>query len=144
MIAVDANVAAKWFLPEPGSEEASRLLQPATLLLAPELIRVEVAAAITRKLRRQELSEAKATEAYAAWRNSLAQGAVKLIRDEELLDEAVELSHRLRHALQDCLYLACAVRHDIPLVTADRALRNRAGPVYGAVQLLAGTEVNGP
>ena len=142
MMVVDASVAAKWVLPESGSDEAGRLLQPPAVLLAPELLRVEVAAAITRKLRQQELSEQKTAEAYAAWRKTLAQGTVQLLPDEELLDEAVELSRRLRHALQDCLYLAVAIRHDIPLVTADRTLRNRAAPVYANVRLLTDSQAH--
>ena len=34
--------------------------------------------------------------------------------------EAVDLSTGLKHALQDCLYLAAARRFDVPLITADR------------------------
>jgi predicted nucleic acid-binding protein len=38
MIVVDASVAAKWFLPETGSEEATQLLSGANKLIAPDLI----------------------------------------------------------------------------------------------------------
>jgi predicted nucleic acid-binding protein len=45
LIVVDASVAAKWFLPEADSEAAGRLLTGRRKLLAPDLIRIEVAAA---------------------------------------------------------------------------------------------------
>ena len=46
MIVIDANVAAKWLLPEPGSEAAVALQEGPQQLFAPDLIRLEVAAAI--------------------------------------------------------------------------------------------------
>jgi predicted nucleic acid-binding protein len=54
MIVVDANVAAKWYLPELGSEAALELMDGASPLFAPDLIRLEVLAAITRCVRTGE------------------------------------------------------------------------------------------
>src|SRR5262249_17520559 len=51
MIVLDASVAAKAYLEEPGSDEAIALLTGRENLLAPELIRVEVAAALLRRVR---------------------------------------------------------------------------------------------
>jgi predicted nucleic acid-binding protein len=50
MIVVDASVAAKWFLPEKGSSAALALQEGPSQLAAPDLIRMEVAAAITKAL----------------------------------------------------------------------------------------------
>ena len=51
MIVIDASVAAKWFLPEIGSDEAVKLQEGTAELIGPELIRMEVAGAITRRVR---------------------------------------------------------------------------------------------
>lgn len=42
MIVVDASVALKWFLIEPGAEEARRLVETEIMLLAPDLLVAEV------------------------------------------------------------------------------------------------------
>ena len=42
MIVVDACVAAKWFLPEPFSDVAERVLLEAEVRIAPEHLLVEV------------------------------------------------------------------------------------------------------
>jgi predicted nucleic acid-binding protein len=50
MTVVDASVAVKWYFPEPGAEAAESVGLGSEELVAPALIRVEVAAAITRKV----------------------------------------------------------------------------------------------
>lgn len=62
--------------------------------------------------------------------------------DRDLLSDAVELAAELKHALQDCLYLAAARRFDVPLITADRSFRDRAFPFDKRVALLHGCEGN--
>lgn len=44
----------------------------------------------------------------------------------ELLPAAERLSLDLRHPLPDCLYLALAVRENVPFITADRPLEEAA------------------
>ncbi|MFP5404778.1 MAG: type II toxin-antitoxin system VapC family toxin [Gammaproteobacteria bacterium] len=63
MIVIDASVATKWFLPEADSEQAAALLQIGEKLFAPELIRIEVASAITRRARLGELPPEHASAA---------------------------------------------------------------------------------
>ena len=53
---VDASVAAKWYLPEEDSDKALALLGMPLQLFAPSLIKLEVCAAITRRVRVQELN----------------------------------------------------------------------------------------
>jgi predicted nucleic acid-binding protein len=140
MMALDASVIAKWFLPEPGSREAAALLEPSQAFLAPQLLCIEVPAAITRKWRTRELPEATVRNALAEWDATQNAGVVTLVPDDEVLEEAAELSLRLRHALQDCLYLAVASRYRIPLVTADRTFHERASPSHPNVRLLPGCQ----
>jgi predicted nucleic acid-binding protein len=142
MIVVDANVAVKAYIEEAGSEAASELLTGTTRLLGPELIRVEVAGAICRRVRRRELEPAEAEARCQHWLAELDKGLFNLSSDRELLPEAIALSTKLKHSVQDCLYLAVAIRGNAPLVTADRPFHDRARPWYKKVSLLKGCEKN--
>lgn len=120
MIVLDANVAAKWYLNEPGSDEAAQFLTASTPLLAPALIRTEVTGAVVKNYRKGLLPLDKARAACELWQADLKAGALTLFPDEELLAEAIEVALQIRHTLQDCLYLTVAARFDAPLITADR------------------------
>ncbi|OHC81211.1 MAG: hypothetical protein A3G73_01560 [Rhodospirillales bacterium RIFCSPLOWO2_12_FULL_67_15] len=58
IVVVDASVAAMWFLPEPHSESAALLLDAKCELIAPDLMRLEVANALAQAARagRSELA----------------------------------------------------------------------------------------
>jgi predicted nucleic acid-binding protein len=142
MIAVDASVAAKGLLPEPGQAEADALLRGTSGLLAPALIRLEVAAAITRRGRTAAMPDEEVRERYRNWIALLQDRAVVLLPDEELLDQAADLAILLKHPLQDCLYLAAAQRHKVPLITADPKFQQRAVTLFPDVTLLPGSQVN--
>jgi predicted nucleic acid-binding protein len=137
MIVVDASVAVKWFFPEPGADEAQQLLQGPEKLIAPALIRLEVLAAITRKVRLQELPIEDARTACDLWSRALATGALTLTPDQRHLPRAIELAFDIRHPLQDCLYLAVAEYNTGTLVTADPKFAERAARSYAAVRLLS-------
>jgi predicted nucleic acid-binding protein len=142
MIVLDASVAVKPYLEEAGSEAATELLAGTARLLAPELIRLEVAGALCRRVRNNELNAADAEMRCQHWLAELNKGLFALTPDRDLLAEAVALSTKLKHALADCLYLAVAIRSHAPLVTADRAFHERARPLYKKVTLLNGCEGN--
>jgi predicted nucleic acid-binding protein len=142
MTVIDASVAAKWYLPEAGSDEAARLLANPQRLFAPLLIRIEVTAAILRQYRKGEITESRAVEACDEWLRALADDTVTLVPDDELFADGRRLAQELRHPFQDCLYLACANRLSLPLLTADPKFHKRASPAYPRVQLLAGVQAN--
>jgi predicted nucleic acid-binding protein len=104
MIVIDANVAAKWYMPERGTEAALELLDSPEQLYAPELIRLEVLAAITRRVRKDESTVEEARSMRHDWFKHLHEGAVWLIPESDVLQDATELSMNVRHTLQDCLY----------------------------------------
>jgi predicted nucleic acid-binding protein/plasmid stability protein len=130
VIVVDASVAAKWIMVEPGTPAANELLAGDDLLLAPDLAAVEVAAAITRKGRLGELEAGEAARLVGIWRSWLDRGVVALVSSTELIELAADWAIRLHHPLQDCLYLALAARHQVELVTADQAFLRRIGNSY--------------
>lgn len=142
MIVLDASVAAKAYLEEIGSDEAIGVLACQEKLLAPELIRVEVCAALCRRVRRGELEAEEARVRCDHWLGRPQKGLFTLTPDRDLLSNAVQLATELKHAVQDCLYLAAARRHDVPLITADRSFRDRAVPYDARVALLQSCEGN--
>ena len=111
---VDASVAAKWVLEEAGSESARRLFR--ARLQAPELLLVECASILWKKVRLGNLTE----EGAAARLEALSQGPVLLVSGRELIKPALRLAVDLSHPVYGCLYLALAVERGLPLVTADR------------------------
>jgi predicted nucleic acid-binding protein len=142
MMVLDASVAVKPYLEEAGAEAATELLTGTTKLLAPDLIRVEVAGALCRRVRLGELDAAEAELRTQHWLNELDKGLFILTPDRDLLPEAVALSTKLKHPLPDCLYLAVAIRSHAPLLTADRGFHERARPLYKQISLLAGSGKN--
>ena len=105
MIVVDASVAAKWVLFEPDHQKARGLLAGGDPLCAPALIRVEVAAAISRKLRLGDATRQQALASMATWERLLASGTLALTPDDLDLPEAFRFALEIGHPLQDCLYL---------------------------------------
>jgi predicted nucleic acid-binding protein len=144
MIVIDANVAAKWLLPEAGTEAALALQEGPDQLFGPELIRLEVAAAIAGRVRAQvnPLPAEDAVNRYRRWLSLLDRAVITLIPESELLDQAVDLAIQVRHSLQDCMYLAAARRLGAPLITADHPFHKRASSHFPEVQLLPGCERN--
>ena len=142
MIVLDASVAVKPYLEEAGAEAATELLAGQEKLLAPELIRLEVAGALCRRVRQGELEAGEAEVRSQHWLAELDKGLFTLTPDRDLLPEAIALATKLKHPLADCLYLAVAIRYHAPLITADRVFHERARPLYKQVTLLPGCEKN--
>lgn len=142
MIVLDASVAVKAYLEEAGAEAATELVAGPHKLLAPELIRLEVAGALCRRVRQDELDAGEAEARCQHWLAELDKGLFRLTPDRELLPEAIALATKLKHPLHDCLYLAVAIRAHSPLITADHAFHERVRPLYRKISLLAGCEKN--
>ncbi len=109
---LDASVAIKWVLKEPGSDEAERILGRS--LFAPDLFQTEIGHVLTKRVRRAELSEEQALTGYRQ-----VVSLVPLIPARPLGQTAFELSLELHHAIHDCYYLAAAQQSESPLITAD-------------------------
>lgn len=112
-IVVDASVALKWVLDEPGHQAADALLDEE--LVAPALWLVEAANALWRRARRGELTHEEARERLVELGN--APVATSPIEDD--LFAAAALASALGHPVYDCLYLAAAIREGSYVVTAD-------------------------
>ena len=113
---VDASVAIKWVVQEPGSDLARTLAGAA--LEAPDLIFTECANILWKKARIGDLDKGEAEARLEA----LLRVPVRLALDRDLLKPALHLAVELGHPVYDCLYLALAQVRNLPLVTADNRL----------------------
>jgi predicted nucleic acid-binding protein len=111
----DASVIVKVLTEEAMTGEALAAVIAESDRLAPDLLMVEVASALSKKARYFGLPRPAIDDALAALPDILTDQVSSL----ELLPLALDLSIELRHALQDCIYLALAIERDCPLITDD-------------------------
>jgi len=90
--------------------------------VAPELILVEAAHALHRKVQRGVLSVA---ESDALWED-MRRTPLDLLCAEEHMAAAREMARRLKLSVYDALYAAVAAHLGAPLFTADEALARAA------------------
>jgi predicted nucleic acid-binding protein len=121
-VVVDASMAYPWFTNDPDSRGALRLLEAESILLAPDLMAVEVTNAWWKKLRRGEM---EITDIDQAVTRLLALD-INWIAAASLLRPAVRLAAELGHPVYDCVYLALAASRSAALATADERLRRGA------------------
>lgn len=125
MLVVDTSVAIKWVVSEDGVD-----LEPDTAialsilergLIAPDLIAAEFGNALWKKVSRQEIGFAQATEAM-----DILPTIVSFLPVEPYAKRALEIAVQLDHPVYDCFFIAVAEAHATSLVTADRRLVARA------------------
>ena len=119
---VDASVAVLWFTPEPGSETAARLERSGGMLLAPDFLPIEVANALWKKVRRDEMTLRQVEDALT----DLTSSGLVMIPSRPLLLRATRLAVETRHPVYDCLYLTLASEWSAMLATLDVSLRRIA------------------
>jgi predicted nucleic acid-binding protein len=117
---IDASVAIKWVIDEPGTNQA--ILLRRKRLFAPELLIAECATILWKKVRRQELSEAEAILAARL----LQRADIGLEPMHPLLEAATRLALVLDHPAYDCIYLALAETLSCAMVTADERLYRKS------------------
>lgn len=136
-LVIDSSVAVKWFITEPYSVEARRILddyQNGTLsFLAPDIINAEFGNIVWKKHVFQGLAAVDAQsiiDEFRALRFTFTATAM-------LLDEAYEIAVRHRRTVYDSLYLALSVRENCQFVTADEKLANAVNSAFPALTWLA-------
>lgn len=120
-VVVDASVVVKWVIPEVLSDRADALRARADRLLAPDLLLIEAANALWKKLTRREITAREAARALELVKAS----GLDLRPSGPLLGRALALAHRLRHPVYDCVYLVLAQAESATLITADHRLLAR-------------------
>src|ERR1700751_3178757 len=132
-IVVDASVALKWVLDEPGSDVAAALRGQE--LVAPALWLAEAANALWRKACAGEITSVEANVRLS----ELRKAPVATLSIEPYLDQALELAVEMGHPVYDCIYLALALHQRTHVLTADRRFVFAASSTAhaGSVRLLA-------
>lgn len=121
-VVVDASIAIKWVLQEPGSDIAQALLDEwidkGTVILAPGLLAYEITNSLYRKARTGEITFDRARLGI---RKILLTGIELDFSEEPNLNiKAMELADRFdQPAAYDSHYLALAEREGCELWTAD-------------------------
>jgi predicted nucleic acid-binding protein len=126
----DSCVAVKWFLAEPDSAKAIRILDESTRgvheLLAPDVFPSEVAHALSRAERRGLIRPPAGLQHLSDLLASLPALHTSLV----LIPRAYEISSQARIGVYDCLYVALAEREGCVLLTADDRLARAIGPTH--------------
>lgn len=133
-LVVDASVGAKWVLAEPDSDRALALLASAsrgdTSLLAPDVYVPEVTNILWKSSHlRGDLTRDEARDAL----DRLLETVPPLTPAAGLAAQALELALAFEHPSYDCLYVALALRHGCPVVTADGGMLRTFGQATGRV-----------
>jgi len=121
---IDASVAVKWVVTEDGTDEAVALLS-GTRLSAPDLLMVECANILWKKVRCSELTGEEAVVAARI----IQHADIELHPMRALMEPAAQLAVDLDHPAYDCIYLALALAHGWQFVTADGRFRNKVRQV---------------
>ncbi|MDO8963419.1 MAG: type II toxin-antitoxin system VapC family toxin [Coriobacteriia bacterium] len=120
-IVLDASVAISLVVEERGTAAAIATVAGHDVLV-PDLFWPEVSHALVRKAGSGAIARADAAEAYALLRRLVD----RTVGSEPLGPGAMTLALDLGHPAYDCVYLAAAIAHGAPLLTADRALHAAA------------------
>ena len=122
-------------LDETDSRSGLRLLQEENTghvsLISPDFLLAEFASLLAKRTRRKQISASRQN----AFR-LLEESAPVLFETRPLLGPALELALRNHLSLWDCVYLALALEHDCPLITADRRLFRSGRGRHPAKRLL--------
>ena len=132
-IVVDSSVAIKWFVEEPYSIEARKILAKYEtddlVLHAPDLIIAEVANTIWKKQRLQLLEPADAIEVL----NSFRKIELSLSSCASLVSDAHQLAVSHQRTVYDMMYVALSRMRNCSFVTADERMVNAIGESFSQI-----------
>lgn len=118
-LVVDASVAVKWLVVEEDSADARHLLDDEELH-APRLLVSEVANAVWRKVRLDQVDRGAAGQLLA----TMSDMPVRWHADETICADAIRLAIAHDRPVYDLMYLALAQRLGARVVTADQRFVN--------------------
>lgn len=127
-VVVDAGVWASGVMPQDANHTASRLwleryIAGGGLLVAPALLAIELAAALTGRTGHPALAKQAADDLYGI-------GFLRIVPvDAVLVQGAINLAADLSLRAADAVYVAVVSQMRIPLVSWDTQQRQRAGGI---------------
>jgi predicted nucleic acid-binding protein len=136
-LVVDSSVAVKWFVVEPYSAEARKILDQyrtgSISFLAPDLINAEFGNVIWKKHLFQGLAASDAQSIVDDFRAL----PFTFVPTATLLGDAYKLAVKHQRTVYDSLYLALSLRESCQFVTADERFVNAIGSSFTSIVSLA-------
>jgi predicted nucleic acid-binding protein len=135
-VVVDARVVIKWFVPEAGSDAASRLPASEDRLEAPDLLFAEIANAIWKKALRGQLTHAESQLLIS----DIEKIAVDTTPCRALANDAHAIALITSRSVSDSMYVALALRRGTHVITADERFFHALQwfpDLIGSIELLA-------
>ncbi|MBZ0158201.1 MAG: type II toxin-antitoxin system VapC family toxin [Alphaproteobacteria bacterium] len=122
ILAVDASVLIKAYIPEVLSEKAgelfSRVQRNEVALAAPDLVYAEVGNILWKKYRLKELTAPDVEEIS----REILSFPLTVVPSKSILPLAIDFSIAYSITVYDALYVSTAILHGTKLVTADKKL----------------------
>ncbi len=140
MVYIDTSVLVSYYCPEPLSEAAEKIILRSDQPSLSALTEVEVASALSRKVRKKEISRVDADRVITEFQTHLSQFLFKRIPVERehyslAFNWLIQLSIPLKTL--DALHLAVAAGNNLQIITADRQLAGSARKLGLACKLLS-------
>lgn len=115
---VDANLVIKWYVEEPDAKEARTLFWEAEEFAVPDLLFLEIASILSKKVRNRELTHEEARRISEL----IVDGPFDVYNDRELTGEALRIALEHEITPYDASYVALAMKLETDCATADRKL----------------------
>ena len=115
---IDANVGLKWFIEEPRSTAARKILEKGNAFIVPDIFIPEICNVVWKKFKNQEVT----AEQGQAIVTNVPAVIDHIVPTAELAQRAFDLAVQFNHPVYDCLYLALAERESITFITDDAKL----------------------
>jgi predicted nucleic acid-binding protein len=133
---IDAGVAVKWFIPEPDSDKARRLLdsynQGSDDLIAPDLFVSESANVFWKRAARGDITAQDANDNLS----DLLALNIPLTASSLLVLKALTSARTHHRSVYDCLYLALSLDQGCDFISADERVYNAIGSAFPQPKLL--------
>jgi predicted nucleic acid-binding protein len=139
VIVIDASVAVKLYLDEPGAEQAIGLIQSnAGRISVPDVFVIEVASTLVRQANMGRQIAEISRDCLANFVRFVGGNAIQCVRPNGTdIATAGDIAIDIGHPMRDCLYLLLAIQLGCPLVTFDAKFAAKAKPYHAEIQLLA-------
>jgi len=132
---LDCSVAVKWSIPEPLTEQASRVLdqhRAGTLTFAaPEIILAEFGHTVKKRIASRELSREAGQQ---IWDDFLLL-PIETVPTRDIAATAFPLAVAHNATFYDALYIALAERENVHVLTADEGMAAAFAPLKRALLL---------
>jgi predicted nucleic acid-binding protein len=125
MYYLDTSILAAYYCPEPLSEKVEKIIISAKRPCISFLTEVELASAISRKIREKNLSPEDGNKIFNQFQTHLKESIYRLISVEDRHYQTAKnriLQFAVPLKTLDAIHLAIAAEGDLTLLTADRQL----------------------